>query len=419
MEDLILTRPQQKALSEMRFPLWYSPDVLIVIEGPSGVGKSTLVDYLEAKGELNGALILDPDVLTNTERAAERKELASSPGKRIVTMVPGEHINYHKLCREEGILNPLEAKESIINVKGMDLEETRNYAGWVASQSGAPQMGLEDVARYSLGVAGLVKQLIAARIEKRHAPQIAAQYLSSIAQNPFELGHLPEKYLQCDIPEDVMDSFHLRERSGIYWGLRNVLERRQELLDKELEEETPLFKCSDTVDIYSRAERAASRVMVYAPALTESQFKKVMTALAFSEHDGGFKPAGDESQRMRMFSGGFGKRKVMGIDSAGSYFDAAWDTSKRNDLISNAGRLNSIIETGQVAPLRKGERSVLAEAWAHSPGGNPITFGWMMESLLQQIGVPYMTEFTGEALRAAHAYDPTANRVIPLKASRY
>ncbi len=395
---------------------------IILLEGLIGVGKSLVIEAIRDDIERHGGKIIEPYTLTDTTLSNPVRK-----GPVISTATPWEA--YHIAT------SPLKEYSdwtySTFVVKGMSLAETTALIGSIGIRN--ELLSLDEIARYSMGIPLLAHVLSYGQLASEYAKLIAAQHLKDSLPDLGTTVRLPTKAeLRLDekaLPEflDVLPTQEVLqiakrldrlERTHIYQGLEEVLRRMHELERKGIREESPLFIDPESVNIYNQMLRKTQwpNVRFYVPNLDRTTFSKIAKSIGIEEEGNYFTIELRNGTRVAMF-----------------YRDA-W-TSVRKEIMAvvlpngvvfsndffNPNRMEAWMEEMKekhksygFKPTTKAKGISILFMSADHEGlyHNPVTWGWLMESMLQQRAIHY---FAFNAMLNMHyAYMPKERKLVLL-----
>lgn len=403
------------------------PKTIIVLEGLSGVGKSTVINGLQGEINQTHGLIVNPNYLIYLSKIPDK--FLHHSGPLVIDTTPRE------LALIKARL-PQDFEWQHRLMKGMNLEETREYLRKI-SYGQQTTLIPEQIVEYSMGVPLLIERLTSdATLTEDSAEIIAVEYLrQNFPGTPKDdLQEELPTYLEIQPPIQVIErltEIDLMQPKHIYQDLGRVLERKKALEKKGIFEESPLFLAPQSVEIYNQMlALSGSDVLVeidiFVPELTHEEYLKLGEALGFIEKDGSYiwpvRDIGwafDIGTRIKMFSAD--ERKVRmwvchpdGNESALVTFPYQADDIKRkaknytNEFISH------------YSPLKPTKNINISRLLVHSHEHSGIThkpalIGWMVESLLQQRGIPYLVD--NQTLEKKYYYNPSDKKIRTLKES--
>ncbi len=378
MEKLFPTQQRTAEVILRKIEEASSPKVLF-LEGLSGMGKdyvnSSIKDRLKSIG---GIFLPEYTFNWNFDPDEVRSKLEGTSGA-VVAVTPYEH-NEARKKMTEGL--PDIGLEEVV-LRGLGLDEARAL---VASRIDDLGNRRELIASHSLGIPLLAESLM---IDKNISPEeittASALYLTRAywVQKEHELtrDETIARHLSFEPPAEVyglLKDWAQRLTPETYKDVDLVLSR---MAKNKVELESPFLVASQSREMYSETPEGDGRCEVdfYVPHLTADQKEEIMVELGSRDgfHGG---------RRNRLGAFGVTYRKT----NLGTNGRLVHTTEYERTATELMQELQANHETGKYPIRAEGEQSLFLMAAAHSGmPGNPFRWGWLMESMLQQKGLPY------------------------------
>jgi len=400
---------------------------LIIVEGLSGVGKTAVLNSIRTEILAKKGLVVQITPYLSLE---ELEPLANCEGPLVMPLTyPSE---YYEGKLEEYIQNNFSDRKILkFILKGMSLAETNEFLG---RNPYSPNNSLtkEMIARYSLGIPLLVKELTLPGLHPESAVLIPAGYLR---RNIFlgqsddleKLRELLSPYLQMTIADEVLGS--LDELRGsfdldVYSDLQGILERREKLAIDGIDEESPLFVAPESVAVYNamlksnRRHRGTLEIEIFVPEIPPSVFQKISQSFGGNLLIGGYE-FNQATRFYRMFNIGEGFRKTEiwhkprnGDQSFFEDYDDEKDYKEYLKVPERAKKYQTKYRSGEldIKPLVGGNVDFFVRCHAHNGQTyRLVSIGWVTESLLQQLGLPYFAN--NKTYGQAYTFDPEQRKL--------
>jgi len=376
---------------------------LYVVEGFSGVGKSTVIDWLEQNysplhlKRIRGWL---PDEWDRVRNSGVRAVAAATPSEL-------------DSLRRRDRLNDREEQVLTVRLPGMNYQEIMDCITRMPRQKGNTLSPM-TISRYSLGIPLLAQRLSMPGITKELAPSLTARYLLSQFKHEAYSNALVEEsreYLQMPIPPDVEHLVErLRREEGeeqLYSRLEGVLDRQQELTHRGISEESPIFLAPESEAMYNEMlrKRDLPNLDIFVPNIDQTLFERIQQSFGFQ-----YGEYQENAQRFRMFLASFRKVSVWRKDSFGEEKFQINEKQRFREQVElyRSGYLRR--ELGLVPGDPGMERSMHIHAHDHfAMMENPALVGWLTESMLQNLEVPY--HVTNHTLETSYVYNPRTQRI--------
>lgn len=383
---------------------------LFVINGLSGVGKTVVLEAISpAVGQRNAQVILDDYPVYAMKKLQEQGFSGS-----IFAAVKIQQLESLQKTASQNEL-PL----IVFTLPGMDGKEARDYLSTFTS-NGERILTPDQIVEYSLGVPLLMQQIATLGITEAMAARIAAKYLQLClvqAWKPEVLQEAREKYIRIAPNEKIINVLHELAGLGndqIYNDLYMVMTKREEIARRAgVVEESPIFVAPESEGIYDamlqkNRDSDIARIEIFIPGLGEADFDRIQQALGHQY--GGYY---EEGERVKMFLASF--RKVNMWFRKGKQGQPTIYKENERSLVAGAEQHERVLKTGKNPfPKLVGDNNFFIHS--HDHGGlitNPARIGWLMESLLQQRGIPYVVD--NYTLNQQYIYQPDKKRIVLLK----
>lgn len=410
-EQLILTATQEGAAQSILSSLKVPQDqrTLVILSGLSGIGKSAVLDHVQAGIGLNGAKIVEGDDIIYDSRA---KEMANYHGHLVTTTTVGEvsigdSIEQVARKRYQGV------NIVMIVLPGMNEMEITSYIANLPNSRQAT-LSQDQIARFSLGIPLLAQQLATPGLTEDIAVKITAKYLhqSFRQSDPDKLQAESQSFLRMPIPDTVIQSVREMEASWttqhVYDDLHLALQTQAELREQEVFEESPLFIAPESEQIYDTMMQSdgVASIDIFVPSLRPEDLDRIKQAFGCEDYG---KYEEYQATRPKMFGATYRKVSFWHKDANGE------EVMVDNESYYLEGEIK-----GYWKALQKGELSL------QSTKGRPISFfihshehhgmtyapshiGWMTETLLQQRGIPYFVN--NDTYGTSYVYRPDSKKI--------
>jgi len=383
---------------------------LFVVNGLSGVGKTVVLEGISPIATQKQAhVILSDSPCYDMEKLQEE----GFQGSIFVAETNERMRSISEIASKAGL--PM----MVFTLPGMDEKEAGDYLETL-SISGNRVLTPDQIITYSLGIPLLMQEIATPGITEAMAARIAAKYLQMClpqAWRPEVLREAQGKYLNIVPNEKVLHA--LNELAGlgkdqIYDDLYMVMTRREEIAKRTgIVEESPLFVAPESEAIYNamlqkKRDSDTARIEIFVPGLGKVDFNRIKQALGHQY--GGYYDQGD---RVDMFLANF--RKVNMWFREGRQGQAEVYIPADKLWVANAEEHERALKAGKY-PFLKSSGENIFFIHTHDHEGmicNPARIGWMMESLLQQRGIPYLVD--NYTLNQEYYYEPAQKRIIPVK----
>lgn len=383
---------------------------LVLIEGVSGVGKSTVVDSVSSELTENGGLIMEPyDV--NSMQDTEAKGLT---GHLVIPQV---------LTQIDRLASRLLTKfpnAQVVNVPlpGMSEQEMAIYAQGVLNKG---ELTDQERIQYSLGIPHIAEQISLPGITRPIATHIAAGFLRENFMGrlaPEAFAEACARFLQVPLLDEIQAGVvKIFSKAAIYENLHFVFHEQQILARKGIREESPLFLASESEGMYDKMlnDRRDAWIEIYASALKPEELDRIhqSTGLVQTRHTYEYQYS---ARRMRMFLATERKVRFRSQTPEGEIYihrndSEEWNVREEFEQYERMLLKNRIPiehtkkgETGRFHALAQDHEQMVT---------NPAHVGWMLESLLQQLGIRYFAH--NRMLGADYVYDPDTQNINVLK----
>lgn len=383
-------------------------NTLIILEGVSGVGKTSVIQGVKDAVVLNGGTVIEESDIRYNRPVSGNTLVTTST---LTESFFGDAVEDVAGKRFPGI-------KTIKHVlPGMNEEEATAFASRVHSDSSS--LSPEEIARYSLGVPLLAEQMSLPGMTQDAAELIGARFLVlNFRGKRDQFQEALKKYLRIDVPSVVLAKIKDVtgwEQTDVYQDLFEVLSRRKELEGRDVIEESPLFTAQDSKGIYDAmlANEGDNNpeLGIFAPQLSSADIAAIQRAFGFeywSPTEGEYRY--DNSSRSRMFGSSWRKVVIWHRDARGGEFQEYSEGAYLNEMMPT---VQTDFEEGQIGlPTREGNNPGSFAIHAHDHSGlvhNPVKIGWQVETMLQQRGIPYFVQ--NELYGQNYVFDPKAGRI--------
>jgi ABC-type cobalamin/Fe3+-siderophores transport system ATPase subunit len=371
----------------------------VILRGLSGVGKSTLLESLKTDSKAKGCLVTSPLLLTfDSERAKVKRH-------RGLVIADCNIYETQSLKRDEPSFD-----WKTVTLKGMTMSETRSMLIKLLGGQ-TTKVPVDVLTDLSLGIPQLVRELaVAPELSRQQVNRLTAHHLIEVSRGDWKdlLFIKPAKEALALLPKISM----MRPES-IYDFLDSVLAKKVAGPDfRQLV--SPLFVAPESEEIYAKMLKAGTdrrnSLMIFAPNIPLEQMQGVKSELKNFQYEGI-----DGSPRFRMFGIDARKTNLWMKDLDGTEF-------VRRGESENVFLGRTLVEwqqqyVSQQFPIKfEGQRGGQLFLSAHEHSGlvvGPARKGWIIESMLQQLNVPYYVENT--TIGDKYLFSPHTQRIEHLK----
>ncbi|PIS09459.1 hypothetical protein COT75_01515 [Candidatus Beckwithbacteria bacterium CG10_big_fil_rev_8_21_14_0_10_34_10] len=386
--------------------------LFLILEGLSGVGKSTLIDKISVDiGRNNGKVVKPLDVIYHHSE----KPIKNWRGHFVTMAVPTELEDILQAATEhlselsvvQVVLPAMDESEIMFVIKSLKRDSKRNLSD-------------KEIATYSLGIPYLACQLSTPGLTESSAARVSAGYLSQSLRRRLDTKDffkVTERYLKIAPNSDVLSAVKEIRRSlfggrKIYDELYHAFRIQSELESRGIVEESPLFVCPESEEIYNAMLKKGEDawIDIYVPFLGQSDFDCIQQSVGFYEDvwDGTY----DQhfATRTNMFLADYRKTHFWSRNPQGIEFTDR-DEYAKSQIQELVREYEDRIRQADLSVRDKSKTGTFL-AHSHDHGGlvrNPVSIGWMLESLLQQKGVPYFVH--NRILGADYIYNPEINKI--------
>jgi hypothetical protein len=376
---------------------------IVIVEGFSGTGKTTLADHIQSTNPALGI-----EIATEDDLRWRFDETFGSHNKILITRKPPKSMFDSTKEQEDRATNECGFSIHLIPLKGMTLGEMETFLQReFVAQPGS--LSTPEIVELSLGIPALAKILSYNGLTREMAVSISAGYLSQNIGRDTKV----DSYLAMPVSKEVWENTRQvrgYSKTGIYDDLAYAMQKRLELHEKGIHQEAPLFVAPESEAMYNEMLRQSGRtgIDIYAPDLTDEDFEEITRVLGVEVVEGYNR---DES-RSQMFPSEW--RKV-----------SVWQKSDRDTLHvdheyygieKGANNFASAHAEGRLGlPLHHnpGENVFFIHSHAHSGEPNPTRIGYMTETLLQQRGISYFV--SNATLDRSYWFNAQTGHIVPLE----
>ncbi len=381
---------------------------VIVIEGLRGIGKSFLLARLE--GEISGkASIVDcQNVYYRWER------MRQSPIHIITTHTIGQHYSDETLYERIG-KRYQEWDFRVFPLAGMSFQEAMSYAEILRGKTRG-SLSLENTVAYSLGIPFLLSHLVREGMTEDIAAEVLARYLHESFRSGCALPAFKSEvraYTKIEIPEyALMKIRRIGEEfqtCKIYSELFYLFRRQEESDTGSGDDESPLFVAPESEAIYDEMLRDGSTAFIdiLAPHIAQADFMRILQTFGcYGKEDFSLIQSSAQVQRF----GAEIRKVVFWYRNEGG---GVWACESEYAATRPVQWLLAFTEKiADQYPFLRTEGKACFYFHKHEHRGMTYAsaiFGWMVESFLQQRGIPYMCR--NITYGAIYAYNPQQRRI--------
>ncbi|MBI4039152.1 hypothetical protein HY384_04325 [Candidatus Daviesbacteria bacterium] len=397
---------------------------VVFLEGLGGTGKDFTIDaltpYITAKGafvnkHIEISLSIFPSA--DTERTLREGHVVGSGDLR------QQELLQQTLSREYP-----DNKLVTVPLQGMTLFEALNYVRAIKGEQ--PRLLTdEQLAASSLGIHEVAQMLVAdPHLPEDLAVRVAGSHLGSDLQRSDRYhDKYPEavkRYLRIE-PTAAMVEITQQQggfRQGhLYDRLGRVLKNKFDLQQKGGDEESPLFVAPESVDIYNRllqSDAIYEGIRIFVPEVPMQDFPALARAFGLEAtkqyraqgySDDGYR----DGTRVRMFKENERKVDTWFKEPDGKIYLSDAHEGRHTDEIGR--KYEQRFRRGELPVQARHSSEPVGRMYFHTYENAKsinVNRGWMVESWLQQRGLPYITE---TKLVGSYTYNPETQSIEPVK----
>ena len=362
---------------------------LVGIVGLSGVGKDALWSAVQKEfphAKFVGCSSI-PEISPKTNR------------KYVTTVIPAETVE----LTWPGDIN-------FVTVKGMTEEETRKYVG----QRAGKNRDIEKIVRQSLGIPLLADMILPRELSDKDADLLVGTHLG------ISWGYIEERsrimdYIQIR-PSDIAWSIFQEYRycRTPFGCMATVAEDHETLRHKGVELKSPFFQAGNSYSILEGEKMGDYGALpkVFAPNLCQKDYETIRKELLpEGETDNLRKSAWSEKSRWWVFRLK-GRKVAIYLEPekrASATVDIASGSVSPSEFLNRwkGGQLDGL----QLPPhFSQGKRGKFFICAHDHLGYSNLQVAWMAESLLQNIGIPYVACYSEQV----YLYNPKKRLMEPV-----
>ncbi len=400
-----------------------SKNHLILLEGLSGVGKSSLLGAIAEDVRERGGAIVEPEI----HRYRLSEAVKACAGHAIVPFVPNEK------SRIETLVQTYSGDVSEFLLKGMSLDEITTHIKSLPMTN--PLLTLEQIAKYSLGVPLLAEGINHPMVTENTAERMGATYLSWNLRSPADTANLCRKYLKVEPTRNALQLVRSWDGSPGWYEDNNLAsfllklaENANSLKKQGVEEPSPFFEAPESARMYEKmlsARDTHCMVSIYTPRISDANIARQICSsfgIDAEKKDGMEYLDPDNATRARLFSdlsSGAGwllrKTKFLLRSPDGSTYRIGEGLDNNPGSFDFELRFISDFKGIPASVNIKGVEDVgfYFRKHEHPCGERDVSHaGWMVESLLQNLGVPYLANNT--VADKQYSYNPAEKRIEQL-----
>ncbi len=368
---------------------------LLLLEGLPGVGKSTVIDTIPPDSSAVQIVHDFPDLRDDSD--------ISNHGAVVMGVTPSEA---KKMRERYGGTHQIQTHI----MQGMDVHETTILLTKMLKGKNH-RLPIATLVERTMGIPRLGELLVM-------NPDISEELVNAVVNDYLTILHYSiglnncGSYLSIPPSQEMLDGYARSSKEGI--DLPVILKRQSELTKRTgIQEPSPEFVDPATAAIYTTAweqgrKGGDPRIVIFAPEIGEDTYASIEQSLGLSPTNPDWSwPAYEviaRSQRGQMFKVGGAKIKLLLRTPIGEEY---------NDYPHEAYDLQQWFTTNQL-PMQPTEglnKATLLLTCTDHAGSfiAPLTFGYMTESLLQQLGVPYLAK--NSLAKALYWYNPPKKKI--------
>lgn len=399
----------------------------LILTGVSGVGKSHLAQSLMPTITEHGGRVFSEDLLLYAfgAKEAQRDKALAHPGPKLVVSIPREIPRIGKEYPEIGNGNQYV-------LKGMDQDETQDRLNSLLlnTQTETPRQRL---AEYSMGLPELIGTFADyPNLTEAAAVQLAAERLRKIfvsvayGADRKLVDEITAKFLTIRPPERVINAEaaqNLDRYRNIYHSLPELYDAIEEHAQQTgLTEHSPEFVDPATIDLYNEAfgkPQGDATIEVYAPYLKAKEYTELGRSIGFTSEEARWRQDPFTGPRSRIFGGIMMARKanIIAKSPRGNVIDFSQSYSDSEKKVEHAMELAYLNGDLPIEPQSSPTRaSMFVHKHEHQGMTDPLSVGHMVESKLQQMGIPYIV-YNGYLEQYFH-FDPASQKIKPFDFER-
>lgn len=391
------------------------PQQIHVVHGLSGVGKTRIVDALRDRVAESLLKITEPWKFPDSHKKpasdSEEEFLQGHHGHLLTTATRREL----KRFSNGHLQKDSRFEVTIHHLKGLTEDEIRKF---VDEEFGniPRKLSHEQIIELSMGIPLLARQLMLdPELTYELAARVCARYLVDQFENirPDKIQDVINQYIQLLIPDAVLalipEMEHwFSEKNDLYDELQHVLARRLQSKDAE-SEESPLFLAEGCREIYTdmiRRRDTRPEVNIYIPDMSAKNLQRIQKSLYLTSWG-----REREGPRMKMFGATVRKAGYWLVDENGREheFNAEGFHTKQDWAEGFEERFKQKDYPLQARWKKKRIRLCIHKHEHDEIRDEPARFGWMIETLLQHLGLEYVVSHTGDD--KVYVYHPKAQKI--------
>lgn len=402
----VLTETQQRAARAIVSSLDQLPDVgVVILEGISGVGKTRVINAIKNEIEARGASIDDNLWLTDEINPRRfrigHKVVAPTTVRDVKTLIDKLKEKFPSMQIAQCVLQATTLEESLELVRAL---------------RGGRQTKLtdEEIANLSLGIPLLIERLLADPwLPRDEAIQIAGNHIGwDLRFSEYGVRNGASRFLQIEPSQQIIDIANRTAYypDSYYERLGYILSMRETLRKEGIFEESPRFIAPESAQIYEEMSRvndpnANPDINIFAPEINVEDFLRIAEALLEKPNN---YPLNDGS-RYRMFGHMYRKFAIWMRRAVNA---ETFQDTESEDYQIIARKAEEDFLKGLLPLKPKKRRSPRFYFHQHDHFGlTGLAFmsGWMVESLLQQRGIPYLVDNT--VIKKTYVYHPESQSI--------
>lgn len=395
--EVNLSQSQEQAAGDIRAllrrPTTGGVEPLVAIHGLSGVGKDTLWSVIQ--DEFSDTTFVDYHSMWQLKEPEVQR-------RYVTTVIPAETT---RLKWPKDI--------HLVTVRGMTEEEIRDYISERAEEG----RDIEKIVQQSLGIPLLASNLLSRQFTDEEADLLVGTHLAS-GWDYRESRSDIMKYLQMRPSANVARIFRNSDSYRYFFhDLPKILRNYEALRRKGVELNSPFFQAKNSYAIFEAQELGdyGTITRILAPNISQADYETIRYELLPEGETTEIYGGSDRSEKSRfqVFRTSWRKVEIYLVpeDKTSEIVDIRYmDNTSASDGLDNWRRfeLNEL----QLPESFTQDQSGSFFIFAHEHAGQPnLNVAWLAESLLQNLGVPYIVSHGG---RDTYLYNPGKKLMEPV-----
>ncbi|MFA6446574.1 MAG: hypothetical protein WCW14_05000 [Candidatus Paceibacterota bacterium] len=409
----------QRAAADLVFEAFEADkkqNIIVALNGFDGIGKSTVEEQIKDKLSFTKVACIPFNETWKIRDNHLHKCFVTTAGNEMASLkdIAKENLQKHQIIE--------------VTLPAMNREEITKYIKDMKSPNNG-NLTSDQLIEFSMGIPILVQQLLSPGMDEETASLISAGYLREKAvvygTGINSLDDVCSKYLQIRPSNKILESF------GKLVGSHNLFQQKlfyiyQKMLEHTsggIMEESPKFVCPESNDIYqkifSSRKDVDAWIDIFVPNLNDQDLQRLNQAVGM-DYPGsyGTYTSSEQTSRMSIFGAGYRKVNIWQKLGTGEVISDESDPYWSGSVAMYAKNyIERFQKETDILKLDNNLSSFLIHSHEHSGMiGNPMLVGWLMESMLQQKGIPYFVN--NRTYGAEYVYLPQEQKIRIIKKLR-